>query len=312
MHNSKVMAYFNIILVNILWGTSFIASKYALVNGFSPLMLALMRFVIITIIMFPLVLKKEKRISFPKESFVLILASGLMGVTMYYVLAYNALELTSASNTALIFAAVPIFSMLYNAVFKKKKFSLFCWFGVVMSLFGVYLLVFYGGNAEIDFSNKDALIGNLLMIGACLAWVAYIEFTNSISKKYCALYVTWWQFIFGTIALVPFALFEGSTISNISFMSWGSILYLALVCSGFGYLVHLSSINKLGPVIAALSVNILPISATIGSVLLLGETVTLLQGIGGVIVLASIVAVTLGMNKKQQPIHTDTIFKLED
>lgn len=207
---------------------------------------------------------------------------ALTGTTLYFLFEYKGLEKTSASIASLIIAAIPAFTLLFSAAVYKQKFSPACYVGVAASLLGVYLIVRYGDASE------GSLTGNFLIIGACLSWVAYIEINSRLLKTYTSLEVTFWQAVFGTATLIPCAAFEGTDWRAITPTGWTMALYLAILCSVVAYLLYAETVKRLEPFRTALFININPLAAVLGGVLLLGETITPIQLLGGAIVLLSI------------------------
>lgn len=279
---TRVHAYIQVCFVNVLWGLSFIASKRALSGGFEPFTLAAVRFVISAILLLPVLARKEG-LRLPKKDVLPLLVSALLGMTIYFLFEYKGLERTSASTASLIIAAVPAFTLLYGALVKRLKYPPVAYAGVAFSLVGVYLIV---SNGRAD--GGDTLQGNLLILGACLCWVAYIEVTDKILKRRSSLSVTTWQCVFGAATLLPCTLFERVDLAQIDAVSWLMALYLAVMCSVIGYLLYVRVIHTLEPFKTSLFINLNPLAAVLGGVLLLGETLAPMQLLGGAVVLLSI------------------------
>lgn len=277
-------AYVAIVFVNVVWGLSFIASKVALVNGFQPFLLALVRFVIASAVLLPLCIKKHGRPGFSQHEWFLLTLSALSGTTIYFLFEYIGLQYTTASNASLILAVIPVLTMLSSAMLRKVRYSLRAWLGVSVSLLGVYLVVRYGG----DQSASNPLIGNLLLIGACLCWVTYIEVTNRLfSGRHSTLEITCYQGVIGMITLAPLALTE-LPYHPISSGAWLSAVFLGLMCSALCYILYGYAMRRLEPFRTALFINLNPLAAIIGGVLMLGEHVSPQQIVGGALILASI------------------------
>ncbi len=282
MLSTKERASLSMIFVNILWGLSFIASKHALASGFRPFSLALTRFAVSAALLVPILWKKEG-LALPKRDFFRMLVSALLGMTLYFLFEYKGLEKTSASTASLIVAAVPAFTLLYGVVFKKRRYRPICYLGVLTSLAGVYLIVSYGTGG-----GGDTFEGNLLIVCAALCWVGYIEVTDGLMKKHSSLFVTTWQSVLAFLTLIPLSMTERVSFAAITPSGWAMAMYLALLCSVVAYLLYVHAISELSPFKTALFININPIAAVVGGVLLLGETVTPVQLFGGVVVLVSI------------------------
>ena len=97
----------SMVFCNVMWGLSFIASKHALSSGFSPMMLALVRYVMASACLLPMTLMKEKRLRLRRADILPMALSGLMGITLYYFFEYQGISRTSTVNASLILAAIP-------------------------------------------------------------------------------------------------------------------------------------------------------------------------------------------------------------
>ena len=100
------------------------------------------------------------------------------------------------------------------------------------------------------------------------------------------LMVTAYTTFFGMLFLLPLSLTsDWGTISNLNTAQWMSILYLAVVCSGGGYLLWNYALSKLEAVKASVWLYLEPVAAFIGSFALFGQIPAPLTLIGGIAIL---------------------------
>lgn len=287
--NGKTKACLAISFVNILWGLSFIASKSALSNGFQPFSLAFVRFFAASALLLPILKKRQGSLRPPRGALPMLLLSALLGMTLYFLFEYGGLQRTSASTASLIIAAVPAFTLIYGLLFRRQRYRAVCYLGVAFSLLGVFLIVHFGADG-----GGDTLLGNFMILGACLCWVGYIQVTDVLMRKCTSLEVTAWQSLLGALTLLPCALTEGLDWPAVTPVAWLMALYLAVLCSVVAYLLYVGAVRELEPLRAALFINLNPLAAVLGGVMLLGETLSPMQLVGGAIVLASIFLVNRG------------------
>lgn len=285
MRESKAWAYFCIIFVNIVWGLSFIASKYALGSGFTPFTLALVRFALTGALLLPWMLATEGKPGFTRREWMRITASALLGTTLYFLFEYKGLIYTTASNASLVLSVLPVMVMLLNFLRHGKRYSLGCWLGMAVTLVGVYLVVRYGGD---DDSAPNPLLGNLLLLGACACWVFYIEVSSSLLTRHGSVKLTAYQGAIGAATLVPFALTELPQLRPIGMGGIWAALFLGLCCSALCYILYAQAMRLLAPFRTALFINLNPLAAVIGGMLLLHESLSPPQLAGGVIILLGI------------------------
>lgn len=280
--------YAAMVFVNVMWGLSYVGSKHALNSGFSPLVLALVRYIIAALVLLPVVMKREGRLKLHKEDFIPIILSALMGMTLYHWLEFVGIKHTSAVNTSLILAAVPIITMIVQACVDRRRMRMVQILGAIMSLVGVACII---GN---DAGGESSLFGNMLILGAAVVWVAYIFLSRELRKRYTSLSMNTWQAIVGAVTFIPLAAGDPCDLAAIPWDGWAVAAVLAVVCSALCYVLYGDALMDMSPLASAIFINLGPLATMVGGVVLLGETVTWLTAAGGALIIGSIFLVTAG------------------
>ncbi|MBR5287984.1 MAG: DMT family transporter [Clostridia bacterium] len=283
-----------LIAVNVFWGLSFIFSKTVLEEGMPTLTLAFVRYVIVCLLLVPLCLRTEGSIRLGKWA-PRAFATTLLGITVYYFFEYTGLTLTTASAASLILSLVPMMTLLWRVLFQRERISPLRWGTVALSLTGAFLVI------GADFTpGSRALLGNLLMVCACLCWVGYIFISPKLMNACSSMRVTTWQAIAATFTFLPFALAERNLWVPISSKAWLCIILLSVVCSALCYVLYGIAIRSVDPLTVSLTININPIAACIGGWLFLGEQLTALQLLGGIMIMLSVLLDSLAPQMKIQ------------
>ena len=283
-----------LILVNTLWGLSFIFSKTILEEGMPTLTLAFIRYAVASCVLLPLCLKSEGGVrlgSWAPRAFL----TTLLGITVYYFFEYTGLTMTTASAASLILSLVPMMTLLWRVVFQRERMSWLRWGSVVLSLLGAFLVI------GADFAaGSRAMLGNLMMICACLCWVGYIIVTPKLMDACSAMRVTTWQALAATVTFIPFALAERGEWVAISAKAWLCIAVLAIFCSGVCYVLYGVAIRSVDSLTVSLTININPIAACLGGFLFLGERLTPVQLLGGGLIMLSVLWDSLLSGREKQ------------
>lgn len=271
-----------LVLVNTLWGLSFIFSKTALEEGMPTMTLALVRYAVASCILLPICLKTEGGVrlgAWAPRAF----ATTLLGVTVYYFFEYTGLTLTTASAASLILSLVPMMTLLYRVFFERERISLLRWGTVALSVLGAFLVI------GADFAaGSRAMLGNLMMLLACLCWVGYIIISPKLMDACSSMRVTTWQALVATLTFIPPALMERGSWAPISLKAWLCICVLAVLCSALCYVLYGVAIRSVDSLTVSLTININPIAACLGGFLFLAERLTAMQLTGGVLILLSV------------------------
>jgi drug/metabolite transporter (DMT)-like permease len=280
------VAIVSLLLTVTIWGSTFVVTKVAIAEV-SPLLLALIRFIIASAIFLALVqpLGGLSLLSRPVPWLSLSLM-GLSGVTIFY-LAFNlALAETSATASALIQGAVPAFTAIFAMPFLGERLGPRRGLGIGASIIGVVIVVLVGG-AGGDAPNP--LLGDLLMLVAVLAWCAYTILGKGIQAA-SPLAVTAYSSVIGTVALVPIGLFDliEHPPTHLSLGGLAAVLYLSVAASAVTLLLWNRALRTLDASQAANFINVVPIVGVGFAAIFLGEPLLPLQLAGGVLVLAGV------------------------
>ncbi|MCM8900262.1 DMT family transporter [Caldicoprobacter algeriensis] len=286
----NALANLAIIATVIFWGMSFVSSKAILNAGVPPFTMAFLRFLIASLILLPILKRLQPDTNIRKEDKVPLMLSALFGVTIYFLFETWGIKLTSAASASMIVASIPVFTICAEYVIYKNSISPIKWLGVLMSITGVYFIIKRGQPSE---NNPQALWGNLLMIGACLSWVAYILISKGLNSRLSGLALTTYQSLFGALFLLPLALLERNLWRPIPPIAWINIIYLAVFCSAISYFLYIYSLSHLDSVVVSSYVNLIPVVSALGGTFILGEEITLQQILGGLIVIAGVYVVNL-------------------
>ena len=296
MNRTRMLAISAILFTTVLWGLSFVSIKIT-VAVIPPMTLALLRFLIASVLLIIMLKKLEPDTQLARKDMPLMALAGIIGVTAYFYFENNGVKLTTASAASMIIATIPIFTIVGDCIFFKTPLSLTKLISVVLSVIGVYCIVSVSLQDEVS----GSLLGNLFMLGASLAWVVYSLATRPLSGRYSQLAVVTYQTLFGTLALVPFSILEAGEWQAFNWDIVLHIIYLGVFCSALGYYLYVYAMDILGVGSISLFINLIPVVSVIGGFFILQEPVTALQLLGGAIILFSVyIASSKEKEKKKQ------------
>lgn len=267
----------------VLWSASFIATKLAY-NTFAPIQLGAVRTCLAAVLFWLIRQVKNDREKIRKEDRKRIAVSSLFGITLYFALENTGISMTSASNAALIVAAFPAITLLLEFWVYRLKPAFHKSLGIVLSIIGVAILTQI--TAE---GHMKSVWGNLILIGAGVVWALYNFMTRSLSPKYSALTLTYYQMAAGIIWFIPFVFLEGAAWRAPSVVSVNALIFLCIGCSVAAFLLYNFGLKKLSASASVSLMNLVPVLGLAFSVLILGEAVSIIQIIGGIIVIVGVI-----------------------
>lgn len=287
MNNHPKLLWFLVVLSTFFWGSNFNAA-HILADSVSPLTAGAERFVIATFSFIVVRLWQGKPESQLLWKDALVLAPlGVIGVFGFNYAFFTALHTTSALNAALIMALSPLLSLLLSRWLLQTGVNQLQIVGIVVAFIGVTLVITGG-----DFGSLSVAIGDVWMLGACLAWSTYSVGSKKFASHIPPLQFARWTISFGAIALLVAALILESPLEEvpkISLPDHALLLYMGFCGGLLAYIFWLIGIQKLGadktaPIFNLVPVFTLIVNLALGTVPTLGQIFGMLMVLFGVVV----------------------------
>jgi len=281
-----MLPYIAISLALLFWGLSFVATKIAL-TGFSPFSLIFIRAFIASIFFIVWMFWK----GFPKlklKDHAMMFLISIFQPWLYFIFETNGLQLTSASKASLIISTIPVVVLILSVVFAKERIRLLSVAGIVCSLTGVFLLI--SGQEGFEWKISGSLSGDLLLFGAVISAAIYMLLVNRLGGRYSPFEITAMQFIYGTLLFAPEFFLELNEINwnIIQLNAIAAVVSLAIFASIGAFLCYNYALAKISATQASVFLNGVPVVTVISAWFILGEKMTLIQLLGGFVVLLGV------------------------
>ena len=271
------------ISVPVIWGLGFTLAKVAFVfSDFPPILLIAFRFALTTLVIIWFV---KPPIGFMQQIFWISVVSA----TIQYALTFTGLNGLKAS-TAIILVQLefPLLALMAAIVFKDHLGKLQI-AGVALAFCGIVLI-----------AGQPQLQGNMmpviLVFGGALSWAIGQIMVKKLDGAVSGFTLIAWVAVFATpqlfLASWMFETGQVQAIKSMNWIGWGVVIYLGLIMTALAYTIwyHLLGkfrITQVGPFLL-----LLPVTSIAGSVIILGERLTIVEAIGAVIVILGVWIVT--------------------
>lgn len=274
-----------IIQMCIAGGTHVVAK--AVVGTVDPATLTFLRSLFSTTGLMTLFLIRNKRLGIERQDWPRIAWLGFLGLPVNQFLYLYGLGFSTAANGALLYAATPVFVLVFSHFILKEKITAKKTIGILLAFAGIAVVIFERG---IDFSS-DYTYGNLIILCAVLAWTLFSVQGKPMVLKYGAVKTTALAMTIGMMMFFPIGLYSATRFDfgTIDMSHWVGVAYLGLGTSVFGYMLWYYALGKLEASKAAVFANGQPIMATILALIFLDYSLTTEFIIGGLITLTGVV-----------------------
>ena len=209
----------------------------------------------------------------------LLLVSGV-AVGINWILLFEAYKYTTVSVATLSYYFAPVIitvvcPILFREMLTRKQILCF-----VMSTLGLVLITGIG-----DLGSGRDMIGILFGLGAAVFYATAV-LLNKFIKNVEGIHRTFLQFLAAIFVLVPYVFVSGGTsLGNMNSVGWVNLLIVGFLHTGITYCMYFTSLKELPGQKAAILSYIDPLVAVLVSVAVLGETMTLWQAVGGMMIL---------------------------
>jgi len=269
------------------WGISFVAIKIV-VGVIPPITMAVLRFCISWLILWAFSkFTIRNKISLSRKAKWLSILAGLWGITLCFIFENVGVNYTTPAQASILISTMPIFTIVITDFFKRKISSLKLYMMSLVALIGVVVVVLSNG-----FNIGGDVFGDILILIAAFSWGMYTFYIDKLSG-YDNLVTTIEMTKWGVIFLIPFSVVEiilrhGEFVPiKVDVLLW--LLFLAVLCSGFGYLIWNYVIRTIGPRSAANLIYLVPLISVISDFLILGNIPSLWFYVGGLILMIGVI-----------------------
>lgn len=236
-----------------------------------------------------------------KETFPLIIMGLLVALSsLTLFLSYNYMAAGIASTLLFVY---PIMVALIIAMVFKEKLALQTIVCMLLALGGIGLLY------KSEDGSTLSLIGTLLVFASSLSYAIYIVGINQTSLKNVAtLKVTFYVLLFGLSLFVARLLYSGVLNTPDQWYLWANLLALAVFPTAISFLCTTGAIQYIGSTPTAILGALEPVTAIFFGIAVFGESLTVRESFGLVMIIVAVTFVIAGGNITSQLVRFRKLF----
>jgi drug/metabolite transporter (DMT)-like permease len=276
----------------VLWALNLTVTRYILTHGFEPLAYATVRYGLATAIFLGIVLVGERTLRIARADLPLIGLAALFIFLNQLAFVY-ALHRTSASTIALILGATPAFAALIGLVLGLERLSRRFWIAAAISFAGVGLVAL-GSGAEVSGDRLGVLLG----LATAATWAAYSVAVGPLMERYTASRISVAALGIAWIGILLVGLPQTTDQElGVGPKVWAMLVFATLGPLVLTTIMWFRVIHRIGASRATLVANLQPFVAAIFALVLLSESMSALQVVGGTLIAGGILTA-----RRRQPV----------
>jgi len=306
-----IVSWLLLFAANFMWALQFTCVKLvqdqvgALFTVWGPMTLA-------TFMLYPLVRREQKQPGYidrrRRGDVWLFLLLAAVGVFPGQVLVTWGTRLSTASNAALIVLTLPMTTAVLAVIILGEKMTRLRWASGAMAILGVILC------GQVDFENIDfgtsLMLGNLIIFAGTLGSAFFNSYGKRVLERYSPTQMLYYTYLAMFVILTPLVWLRepGSlrAIPAFSAQTWVGLALLTFFHNYLSNILFLKALQHLDAIQTALCNYLVTFFGVPIAAIWLGERLTMTAIVGGVLVLASTLLVTIGESRQsggaEQPV----------
>jgi len=267
-------------LTALIWGTSFVAQEVGS-KSLGPLTFIGIRTILGLIVVFPFLLIRDRGFKFDRK---LIKSGVILGVVFCFAETLQQFAFNYSTSGRIAFVtAFYIFIVPIIGLFTGKRYSILTWVSLAMGIAGLFLIVI--NPEDLGAVNPGDFITLACAVFFAIQIVLIDKYTgegvDGVRLSFMQLLVA------SLILLVAMFIVEKPSLGSVM-SAVPSLAYSGVVSCGIAYTLQIAGQKNCAPVIASLIMCLESVFAVIAAALLLGQTMSLREGIGCAVMFAAI------------------------
>jgi len=230
------------------------------------------------------------RVALSRPSWGLV-AAAILQPALAYSLINAGLARTSGTHGAILIGLESLAVVALAAVIHRQVPSRRVVVGMALALAGLLAVTATHG------SGSPTALGDVLVLLGVVCAAGYVVVAHGLSERYEAVEFTFYQFVFGSVALVPVVAFtlrgaHGGILGTATPQEVGAAVATGVFGSALGFLLYNTALQDISSTLAGAGLTLIPVFGVVFSAIFLGETLTLGILLGGLLVVAGVALAT--------------------
>lgn len=286
--SSEMAAFGALTFAAVAWGGSIVAQKWAL-GSLSVVEISLLRGLGALALLIPLWWWQEGKTTRFTGSDLAMLGALSLGVLGNHLLTLFGLRYVEAAVGGVIIGAAPAITALLSSLLLRDLPFRVVVTGCAVSFAGVALV---SGAGQVGGVGANPWLGGVLVVLAQVCWALYSIGGRHIMQRFSPLTVNWTTLAFSLLPQIPLLWTDQKAMAagmdSVVPSAWLAVAFLIVVPTALGQQAWLYGVKGVGPSRAGIFINLIPVSALLLSVMILGETLDATKLAGIALILAGV------------------------
>lgn len=284
LSTSGLIPVMALLIATLLWGSSFVVMKFVFTE-LDPMLVIFGRLVTASLCFLPFI-GMFLKVKIRRRHLLPLLGMGFCEPCLYFLFEAKALELTTASQAAMITTMLPLLVVVAAGIFLGETITRRVIIGLLLAAAGAVWLSLGGSASE---QAPNPVLGNFLEFLAMICATGYIILLKKLSEDLPVLFLTAFQSCIGAVFFLLVTVVTGVEIpDSVSTDSLFAVLYLGVMVSAGAYGLYNFGVSRVSASQAASFINFIPVFTIILAFIFLGERLNIIQVMACFLVFAGV------------------------
>lgn len=282
MNRNKRKGTLYIILSAVSFAILPLVVKIAYNIGMSTIAILTGRFVTAAVFLWITIIIRKVKFKLSKKDFISLTLLGILGYGLMSTFYFTTVKMTSASMASMLLYTYPIIVTVCSTIIYHEKFTVTSFTSLILSSIGIIFVV----NVAAKNVNPTGILYGLI---TAFIYSAYIIISSRLVGQIDSLVVTAFVATSAGVMFLLISLIQHSFTFNIGLKGWTCIGCIGIVSTFIAILAFFKGLKIIGPSKSSIISTLEPVLTIILSCIIFKDKMTVLQLIGGILILSSVV-----------------------
>ena len=256
MNSNIYKAHFALLGANLIYGANYIIAKGIMPEKINPNAFVFIRLACCVILFWTIKFFFIKE-NVERKDFLRLILCGLLGAAANMLFFFHGINLTSPVDASIIMTVTPVIVLIFSFFILKERITKNKLIGITIAGIGAVFLIIYGSKA----TGTSSFIGNLFVFLNATSYGLYLVIAKTLMKKYNAITVISWMFLFGLIFVAPLTItdFVNTNFEAFTTNTYLVIGYVVLFTTFLAYLFNVYALNHVMPSVTSSYIYLQPV-----------------------------------------------------
>lgn len=294
--NRLFKAHLAMLITTLIFGMHYMIAKNIMPVPFQPMQLLFLRS-LGAFILFWVFQRWFIREKVARKDLIMLALCGLLGFAANQALFYEGLNLTTPVDASIIHVLNPVFVLVFASILIHEKVTFLKVIGIALGAGGALILILYGKMVNMSTNSFE---GNILVMLNMLCYAMYLVLIKPMVAKYHTMTILKWVSFFGFLFILPFCVkgIAGISLKSITIQGWLGVGYVIVLNTFIAYILINFALKTVEASMASYYTYLQPVIASVMSVSLGGEVITVPKIIAAILIFGGVYLVSR-VNKTQ-------------